>query len=160
MEKTGCKIICGTPTIFAVKGLMMMIMMMLTHTAKTQAYLLWVWWKQKKRKWWISRLKRRGRFSLLTWKRGATWHAWQKKKRVPDDRSDILKGYLPKSPPAHPWDTENPSIWGWTLRTRRRIEMKQLRDVWRSCTRDNVEKGKSYVVMNSAADRQPMEIKT
>ena len=30
-----------------------------------------------------------------------------KRKRVPDDRSDILKGSLPKSPPAHPWDTEN-----------------------------------------------------
>ena len=27
-------------------------------------------------------------------------------KRVPDDRSDILKGSLPKSPPAHPWDTK------------------------------------------------------
>ena len=26
MEKTGCKIICGAPTILAVKGLMMMIM--------------------------------------------------------------------------------------------------------------------------------------
>ena len=28
MEKTGCKIICGAPTTFAVKGLMMMMMMM------------------------------------------------------------------------------------------------------------------------------------
>ena len=27
MEKTGCKIICGAPTTFAVKGLMMIIMM-------------------------------------------------------------------------------------------------------------------------------------
>ena len=27
MEKTGCKIICGSPTILAVKGLMMMMMM-------------------------------------------------------------------------------------------------------------------------------------
>ena len=26
MEKTGCKIICGAPTTFAVKGLMMMMM--------------------------------------------------------------------------------------------------------------------------------------
>ena len=26
MEKTGCKIICGTPTTLAVKGLMMMMM--------------------------------------------------------------------------------------------------------------------------------------
>ena len=34
----------------------------------------------------------------------------RERKRVPDDRSDILTGSLPKSPPAHPWDTENPSI--------------------------------------------------
>ena len=27
------------------------------------------------------------------------------RKRVPDDRSDILKGFVPKSPPAHSWDT-------------------------------------------------------
>ena len=27
MEKTGCKIVCGAPTTFAVKGLMMMMMM-------------------------------------------------------------------------------------------------------------------------------------
>ena len=27
MEKTGCEIICGAPTILAVKGLMMMMMM-------------------------------------------------------------------------------------------------------------------------------------
>ena len=62
----------------------------------------------------------------------------RERKRVPDDRSDILKGSLPKSPPAHPWDTENPSTWGWTKRRRRRMEVKQLREVWRSCNRDNV----------------------
>ena len=28
MEETGCKIICGAPTTLAVKGLMMMMMMM------------------------------------------------------------------------------------------------------------------------------------
>ena len=28
MEKTGCKIICGAPTTLAVKGLMMIMMMM------------------------------------------------------------------------------------------------------------------------------------
>ena len=30
MEKSGCKIICGTPTILAVKGLMMMMMIMMS----------------------------------------------------------------------------------------------------------------------------------
>ena len=29
MEKTGCKVICGAPTTLAVKGLMMMVMMMI-----------------------------------------------------------------------------------------------------------------------------------
>ena len=32
MEKTGCKIICGSPTTLAVKGLMMMMMMMMMMT--------------------------------------------------------------------------------------------------------------------------------
>ena len=35
--------------------------------------------------------------------------------------------------------TENPSIWGWTKRRRRRIEMKQTREVWRT--------GESYFVL-------------
>ena len=100
----------------------------------------------------ISRQRRRGGFSVLTWKRRVTWHAWQRK-RVLDDRSDILKGSLPKSSPEHPRDKENPSIWGWTKRTRRRIEVKQLGEVWSSCTRDNVEAGESYFVLNLAADR-------
>ena len=37
--------------------------------------------------------------------------------------------------------------------------MKQLGEVWRSSTRDNVEAGESYFVLNPAADRQSMEIK-
>ena len=37
--------------------------------------------------------------------------------------------------------------------------MKQLGEVWRSCTRDNVEAGESYFVLNPAADWQPVEIK-
>ena len=31
-------------------------------------------------------------------------------KRVPDHRSDVLKGSLTKGPPAHPRNTEYPSI--------------------------------------------------
>ena len=30
--------------------------------------------------------------------------------------------------------------------------MKQLREVWRNCTRDNVEADKSYFALNPAAD--------
>ena len=35
MEKTGCKIICGAPTTLAVKGLMMMMMMMGNRESQT-----------------------------------------------------------------------------------------------------------------------------
>ena len=104
---------------------------------------------------------RREEVGFQFWLERGEWRGMpdRERKRVPDDRSDILKGSLPKSPPAHPWDTENPSIWGWTKRTRRRVEVKQLGEVWRSCTRDNVEAGESYFVLNPAADRQPVEIK-
>ena len=37
--------------------------------------------------------------------------------------------------------------------------MKELGEVWKSCTRGNMEAGESYFVLTSAADRQPMEIK-
>ena len=37
----------------------------------------------------------------------------RERKRVPDDRSDILKGSLPKSPPAHPWVTLGKSEYLW-----------------------------------------------
>ena len=37
--------------------------------------------------------------------------------------------------------------------------MKLLGEVWRSCTKDNVEVGENYFALNPAADRQPMEIK-
>ena len=59
--------------------------------------------------------------------------------RVSDHRSDVLRGSLPQGPSAHPRNTEDQGIRGWAKRTRRRVEMKQLREVWRSCTRDNVE---------------------
>ena len=58
---------------------------------------------------------------------------------------------LSPGPPAHPEDTENPSIRSWVKRGRR-VELKQLEEVWRSCTRDNVEVDESYFVLNPAAD--------
>ena len=61
--------------------------------------------------------------------------------------------------PAHPRNTENPSIWGRARRAS--IEMKQFSEVWRSCTRDNVEADESYFVLNPAADRtEELELKT
>ena len=34
----------------------------------------------------------------------------RERKRVPDHRSDVLKGSLPQGPSAHPMNTEDPSI--------------------------------------------------
>ena len=54
------------------------------------------------------------------------------RKRVPDHRSDVFKGSLPQGSPAHPRNTEGQSIRGLAKRRRRRTEMKQPREVWRS----------------------------
>jgi len=69
-----------------------------------------------------------------------------KRKRVPDHWSDVLKGSLPQGPSAHPRNTENASIRGWAKRARRRAETKQFREVWRRCTRDNVEVEESFYI--------------
>ena len=80
------------------------------------------------------------------------------RKRVPEHRSNVLKGSLPQGLSAHPRNMEDPSIWGWVKRVRRRVEMKQLREVWRSRTRDNVEADENYFALNPAADWKPVEI--
>ena len=74
------------------------------------------------------------------------------RKGVPEQRFNVLKGSLPQGPPAHPGDTEDASIRGCAKRARRRVVMKQLREVWRSCTRNNVDADESYFVLNPAAD--------
>ena len=68
----------------------------------------------------------------------------RERKRVPDHRSDVLKGSLPHGPPAHPSNTEYPGIGDGAKRARRRVEMKKLRD--------SVEANKSYFALNPAAD--------
>ena len=80
------------------------------------------------------------------------------RKRVPEHRSNVLQGSLPQGLSAHPRNMEDPSIWGWVKRARRRVEMKQLRQVWRSRTRDNVEADENYFALNPAADWKPVEI--
>ena len=75
----------------------------------------------------------------------------RERKRVPDNRSNALKGYLPQGPPAHPRNTEYLYIRGQAKRAMR-VEMKQLREAERSCTRDNVEVDESYFVLNPVAD--------
>ena len=72
-------------------------------------------------------------FDLSEWRRMPDW----KRKWVPDHRSNVLKELLPQHPSAHPRNTKDPSIWGWAKRVRR-VEMNQLREGWRSSTRDNV----------------------
>ena len=69
----------------------------------------------------------------------------RERKRVPEHRSDLLKGSLPQGSPAHPRNTEYPSIRGRAKRTKSRVVMKQLREVWRSCTRDSV------IILSNAA---------
>ena len=44
------------------------------------------------------------------------------------------------------------NIRGWAKRAGRRVDIKQLREVWRSCTRDNVEADERYCVVNPFAD--------
>ena len=78
----------------------------------------------------------------------------RERKRVPDDRSGVLKGSLPQGPPAHHQTMEALSSWGWAKRVRRRVEMKQLNEVWRCCTTDNVEAGESYFVLNLLMGRE------
>ena len=61
------------------------------------------------------------------------------RKRVPDHRSVVLTESLPQGPCVHPRNTEGQSIRERTKRARRKVEMKQLREVWISCIRDNLE---------------------
>ena len=72
----------------------------------------------------------------------------RERKRVPDHSSDVLKGSHPEGPYSHPRNTKDASTQGRVKRVRRRVEMKQLRAVWRSCARDNVEAGESCLVLN------------
>ena len=46
-------------------------------------------------------------FDLREWWRMPDWE----RKRVPDYRSEVLKGFLPQGPPAHPRNAEDLSIW-------------------------------------------------
>ena len=49
----------------------------------------------------------------------------RERKRVPNDRSDISNGSLPKGPPVHPRNTEDPSIRGCTERRERAGEERR-----------------------------------
>ena len=94
------------------------------------------------------------------WLKSRKWRrvADRERKRVPYHRSDVLIGSLRQGPSTHPRNTEDASIRGWAKRARRRVEMMHLREVWGSCTRDNVETDVRYVVLNLAADWWPAEI--
>ena len=72
--------------------------------------------------------------------------------RVPDERSDVLKGSVSQGPPACSRNTEYPSIRAREKRARRRLEMKQLREVWMNCTTDYVEASEGIFVLNPACD--------
>ena len=69
--------------------------------------------------------------------------------RVPDDWSDLLKGSVPQGPPAWSPNTEGSSIRAGEKTARRRVEMKQLREVWVNCTRDYVEASEGFFGIES-----------
>ena len=52
----------------------------------------------------------------------------RERKRVPDHRSDVLKGFLSRGPLAHPRKHEISEA---KKRMRKRGEMKQLRETWK-----------------------------
>ena len=97
---------------------------------------------------------RREEVGFQFWLKRTEWRRMpdRERKRVPDHRSDVLKESLPIGPPVHPRNTEYSSIRGWARRARRRVQMQQLGEVWRCCTRDKVEADESYFVLNPAAD--------
>ena len=80
--------------------------------------------------------KQKWRVFSFDLKKRLKMNAWQREKGVPDHRyrSSVLKVSLPEGPSVHPRNTEDPSIRGWANRARRRVELKQLKEVWRSCT--------------------------
>ena len=57
----------------------------------------------------IKSIGRREEVGFQFWLERGEWRGMpdRERKRVPDDRSDILRGLLPMSSPAQPWDTEN-----------------------------------------------------
>ena len=69
-------------------------------------------------------------------------HCDRQRKRVPDDRSHELKQSLPHGPPTHPQNMEDPSTRGWE---KGGVIKKRLREIWRSCTRGNLETGENYL---------------
>ena len=95
-----------------------------THTHTITGDLLVEWEKKKgwvgadqyaeEKRWVFS-------FDLKDWRRMPN----RERKRVPDHRSDVLKGPLPQGPPAHARNTEYPSIRGWAEENE-----KESRELW------------------------------
>ena len=52
-------------------------------------------------------------FQFWLKRRERRWMPDRERKRVPDHRPNVMKGSLPKGPPAHPRNTASPSIRGW-----------------------------------------------
>ena len=71
------------------------------------------------------------------------WIPNRERKRVPEKRS------LPEGPSSEHRRVDRA----------RRVEIKQLWEAWMSCATDNVEAGKSYVALNPAAARKPVQIR-
>ena len=77
------------------------------------------------RYWWrVGRMRRKKNDRSVCRREEVGLHFWVKRrkwrwmpdrdrKRVPDHRSNVMKGSLPQGPPVHPRNTASPSIRGW-----------------------------------------------
>ena len=156
-EITCWKIIWGTPSHKSLECLQThkdMLTLSCVHIHTHYRYMHY-WW-------WVGRMRRKKttdqhaeekrwvvNFDLREWRQMPD----RERKRGPDHRSSVIhiRGSHPPGPPAHPRSVEYPSIQGWAKRARRRAEMKQLREVWRSCTIVKCQ-SRDYFLLKPAAD--------
>ena len=86
-------------------------------------------------------------FQFLTEKKRAKRIARERERESSRSQVRCIERISPQNLSDHPRNTEVEYM-----------EMEQLREIWRSCTRDNVEAGGIYIVLNPTADWQPVRI--
>ena len=92
-----------------------------THTHTHYKYMHYWWWVGTRSKWQISMQKRVFSSDL---EESREWR-WDREEESSRSQVWCIKRISPPGPPGHPWNTEDPSIWGWAKRARRRVEMKR-----------------------------------
>ena len=126
-----------------------------THTRrKNTSIVVMGLMETEERKLEISRQKRRGGFSVLTWKRRVTWNAWQRKKESSRWQVRYTERISSKESSCTPLGHGKSEY----LRLNEENEKENRGEATRRGM-DIVEAGESYFALNPAADRQPVEIK-